>query len=82
MDYSTEQFDNIISFVIYQNKLYAGEILEGLLISVFSFAFYSDKDNTFGKYIYSNLCKIKDSTNLDIIKMFKEEKFVPNELKN
>ena len=82
MDYSTENFDNIISFVIYQNKLYAGEILEGLLISVFSFAFYSDKDNTFGKYIYSNLCKIKDSTNLDIIKMFKEEKFVPNELKN
>lgn len=82
LDYSKKNFENIIDFVRSQNKMYAGEIVEGILIFTFSLAFYSDKDNTFGKYIFSNIFKLKDSTNFEIVKMFKEELFIPKELNN
>ena len=35
LDYSTKNFDNIIFFVESQNKIFAGDILEDILISVF-----------------------------------------------
>ena len=81
-DYSIVNFKNILKFVKKQNCLYAGDIIEGILIYTFSYAFYSDKDNTFSKYLYNNLYKIKDPNNYDLISMFKEEKFFPNELHN
>ena len=81
-DYTKENFKKIIEFVKKQNKLYSGEIIEGILIYTFSHAFYSDKDNTLGKYVYSNLYKFKDPQNYDIINMFKQDKFYPRELKD
>ena len=82
LDYSTKNFDNIIFFVESQNKIFAGDIIEDILISVFSQAFFTDKDNTIDKYIYSNLYNAKDLTNFDIVTMIKAEKLIPNELKN
>ena len=82
LDYSTKNFDNIIFFVESQNKIFAGDILEDILISVFSRAFFTDKDSTINKYIYSNLYNAKDLTNFDIVTMIKAEKFIPKELTN
>ena len=81
-EYSKKNFENIIDFVKSQNTLYAGDIIEGILIYIFSYAFESEKDNTFSKYLYNNLYKIKDPNNYDLISMFKEERFFPNELHN
>ena len=81
-EYSKVNFENIIDFVKSQNTLYAGDIIEGILIYIFSYAFESEKDNTFSKYLYNNLYKIKDPNNYDLISMFKEERFFPNELHN
>ena len=82
LEYSKKNFENIMDFVRYQNKIYAGDIIEGILIHTFSLAFQSDKDNTFGKYIFSNIYKLKDQSNFDIVQMFKEALFIPDELKN
>ena len=82
LEYSKENFENIIDFVKIENKIYTGEIIEGVLIYTFSLAFQSDKDNTFGKYIFSNIYKLKDSTNFEIVQMFKESLLNPDELKN
>ena len=81
-EYSKNNFTNIVLFVKSQNKKNAGEILESILIYVFSLAFYSNKDNTLGEYIFNNISKLIDSTNYEIVKMFKEEKFIPEELKD
>lgn len=37
--YTKENFKNIICFIKTQNQVYAGEIIEGILIYTFSFAF-------------------------------------------
>lgn len=79
--YTKENFKNIICFIKTQNQVYAGEIIEGILIYTFSFAFYSDKDNSLNKYIFNNFYKFKDQDNYDIVDMFKTNKFVPKELK-
>ena len=80
MTYSKENMNNIIDFVKKQNLKHAGDILEDVLIYTFSFAFYSDKENTFGKYIFSNMYKFKDPSNFEITNFFSEEKFEPVEL--
>ena len=82
LEYSMKNIQNIIFFVKIQNQIFAGEIIEGILIYIFSEVFYSDKDNTFGKYIYSNLFKFKENNNYDILSMFKQEKFAQKELQN
>ena len=81
-EYSITNLKNILLFVKSQNNIFAGDIIEGILIYTFSYAFYSDIDNSFGKYIYSNLSKIKDRNNYDLSYMFKPDNFVPDELKN
>ena len=50
-DYTSENLINIEKFVKTQNNIYAGEILENILIIIFSFGFKTKRDNTFGKYI-------------------------------
>ena len=46
-DYSIENFNNIILFVKTQNSIFAGDIIEGILIYVFSFGFHATQDETF-----------------------------------
>ena len=65
-----EMLKNILKFVKKQNKLYAAEILENILITVFSFAFKDNpviphKYNTIGKYVHKNLLFLKGNSNLE-----------------
>ena len=81
-DYSTNNLNNIITFVRSQNQKYAGDILEGILIQIFGLAFKTDKDNTFSKYIYYNLSRITNTKNADLENWIQTTKFKPQELKN
>ena len=92
-EYSINNFKNIINFVKGQNRTLAGDILEGVLILIFSYAFETDKTNTFGEFIYKNLdlgesdkktydYKLESSENFDLAKWFKKDLFMPQELKD
>ena len=70
--YSKDNFNNIIYFIKTQNKKYIGEILEGILILIFTKAFKADKTKTFGRYIYNNLSLLKDSNNYELAKWFEK----------
>ena len=74
IEYSKKNFMNILNFIKTQNKVYAGEILEGILIIIFSLVIITDKDNCFGKYIYNNLLKLKDINNTDLATWFDNKK--------
>ena len=81
-EYTIENLKNILKFVKTQNELYAGEILENILIIVFSYVFDSKKENSFGKYLYNNMGLIKDKKNNDFKDWFKTDKFKDKELRN
>ena len=90
-EYSIDNFKKIIDFVKFQNKVLAGDILEGILILIFSYACKINKENTFGEFIYkmskensdnSPKYKLEESDNYDLAKWFKKNKFIPNELLN
>ena len=70
-EYSTDNLINIVKFVKEQNNLYAGEIIENILIIIFSFAFKTGKENTFGKYLYRNIKLLKEGNNNDLVNWFK-----------
>ena len=58
MKYENRNLNNIIKFVKNQNSMYAGEIIENILIIIFSFTFETSRDKTFEKYIYNDLQKL------------------------
>ena len=70
--FNKKNLENILDFIKSQNRKYAGDILEGILINIFSRAFEADTNETFGKYIYGNLSKMKIKT---FNYFFKKEKF-------
>ena len=72
--YENKNLINIVKFVKTQNNLYAGEIIENILIIVFSFACQTEKENSFGKFIYNNIGKLKKAKNNDLEKWFIKEK--------
>ena len=74
-EYSKENLINILNFIKTQNKIFAAEILENILIIVFSFCFKTKKENTFGKYIFNNMQKLRDHKNEELAKWFIPEKF-------
>ena len=80
IEYTIENFKNIIDFTKSQNSLFAEEIIEGLLIIIFSLAFKTDSSKTFEKYIYNNLSVIKKNYNYELSEWFQEKKFNPIEL--
>ena len=59
--YSKKNLINIVKFVKQQNYLYTGEIIENILIIIFSFAFKTGKENIFCKYLYIDIAKLKQS---------------------
>jgi len=67
-EYSVKNLSNIFDFVKKQNILFASEILENILIIIFSFAFKTEKENSFGKYLHNNMDLIKRMKNSDWIK--------------
>ena len=81
-DYTQRNLFNIIDFVKTQNKLFASEIIENILIIIFSFAFHTEKVNTFGKYIYNNIKKLRDTNNKDLADWFKKDNLRDDELKD
>ena len=77
--YSKQNFRNIIKFVKSQNILYSSDIIENILIIIFTIAFKTTKENTFAKYIYNNLHRIKQPDNTDLAEWFDSSKFKPGE---
>ncbi len=65
MKYENRNLNNIIKFVKKQNSMYAGEIIENILIIIFSFTFETSRDKTFEKYIYNDLQKLADKKKTD-----------------
>ena len=64
--------------------MFAGDIIEGIFIIIFSYGFESSKTNDFGKYIYINISKLRDQSNPDLIEWFKKAQnvFRHNEIKD
>ena len=75
IEYTFSNLKNILNFAKKQNKLYAAEIVENILIIVFSFAFKTRKENTFGKYLYNNIQRLKDKKSDEFSKWFVLDKF-------
>ena len=68
--YENKNLLNILKFVKTQNHLYAGEIIENILIIIFSFAFKTKKENIIEKYIYNNLKKLKSIKDDELVEWF------------
>ena len=81
-NYDIKNLRNIIKFVQSQNMKYCGDIIESILINLFSFAFKTEQDNSFGKYIFNNLTSIREHQEPDLLKWIKKEKLKPRELKD
>ena len=81
-DYDIKNLRNIIKFVQSQNMKYCGDIIESILINLFSLAFKSEQDNSFGKYIFNNLTSIREHQDPDLLKWIKKEKLKPREFKD
>ena len=79
IEYTSTNFKNIINFVETQNTKYTGDILEGILIKIFSSIIKIRKDETIEKIIFNNL---SNSKNIDIYNWFQIEKFKPKEMQN
>ena len=77
--YTKENFMNIIDFIKTQNLLFAGDIIEGILIMVFSLGFETDKDNCFGKFLFNNMTRFFSLRYNDLADWYKKEKFRKNE---
>ena len=84
LEYSIKNFKNILNYIKSQNLILAGDILEGILISVFSLAFKTEKENAFGEYLYEDIngkYKLEESEK-DLIQWFIKDEFRPKELQN
>ena len=90
-EYSNKNFKNILDFVKRQNKILSGDILEGILILIFSYAFKAKKVNTFGEFIYRNInkdekynydYKLENPGNFDLAKWFQKGKLKPVDLQS
>ena len=90
-EYSKENFGNIIKYVKTQNIKYPGEILENILLRLFTSIMYIPKNETINKNIYYNLINIysiknkaedKQKKDIEYIQNFiKYDKILPSELK-
>ena len=74
-EYTIQNLSNIIDFVKIQNTLFASEIIENILIVIFSFAFKTDKSISFSKLLYNNMDLIKRLRNSDWINCLLLNKF-------
>ena len=74
-EYTFKNLSNIIDFVKTQNTLFSSEIIENILIVIFSFAFKTEKGNSFEKLLYNNMEPIKRMRNSDLINWILLNKF-------
>ena len=83
--YNMKNFHNIIKFVKLQSYMFAGDIIEGILIFIFNYSFELTDDGDFGKYLYNNITRLREpSSNTNFSDWFKKSKliFMPEELKD
>ena len=82
--FTYKNFLNIINFVKKQNLMMAGNILEGILIIIFSTICVIPKEDYFGKYVYNNFEKLLNESNSVLSKWFEKAigYFQNNEIKN
>ena len=78
LDYTIENFDSIVNFITSQNTIYTAEILEYILIKIFSKTIKTNPENTVNTYIHNNLTKIRNDN--IFLSWFCLEKFNQNEL--
>ena len=81
-EYSMRNFNNIISFVKTQNVIFSGDIIESILIYIFSFAFEESHDYNFGRDIFINFYNLEKYSNIDLVDMFKTDNFNVEELED
>ena len=81
-DYTKENLQNIIYFVKAQNSIYCGDIIENILIIIFSKVFYIEREHALYKFIFNNLNKIREQKNKEFLKWIKQEKLAPYEFNN
>ena len=75
IEYTTQNFRNIINFVKTQNSIFYSEIVENLLIIVFGMAFKTEKENIFGRYLYNDIEILKSNKNYILANWFNQKKF-------
>ena len=82
--FTYKNFLNIINFVKKQNLMLAGNILEGILIIIFSCKCTIPKEDYFGKYVYNNFEKLLNESNSVLPQWFNKAQgfFQNNEIKN
>lgn len=91
-EYSKENFENIIKYIQTQNIKYPGEILEIILLKIFSSIMKVPQKETINKYIYYNLENLfsinekpeeKKKEEINYLQNFLSyDKILPEELKN
>jgi len=59
-EYSIENLKNIIYFLKKQNYKYCGDIMEQILIKIFSLIFQAEQDTQISKYIFNNLNMVRE----------------------
>ena len=77
-EYSKKNFQNIIQFVKNQNLIYAGEILEKIVLSIFTSVMSIPQNETINNYIYNNLLNIYSIKNKDEKARNEEIDFIQN----
>ena len=65
-----------------QNLKYCGDIIEQILIIIFSKVFETGKDNTINKYIFNNLLLINERGNYEFFNWIKNESLCKDEFNN
>ena len=81
--YSRKNFYNIINFIKTQNRNFAGEIVEDILIYIFSKVIKVDVNETIGKYIFCNLYELtyQQKSKSKLVSWFKDSnKLLKNEV--
>ena len=81
-EYSIKNLRNIIMFTESQNLKYCGDIIEQILIIIFSKVFETGKDNTINKYIFNNLLLINERGNYEFFNWIKNESLCKDEFNN
>ena len=77
-EYSKKNFQNIIQFVKNQNLIYAGEILENIVLRIFTSVMSIPQNETINNYIYNNLLNIYSIKNKDEKARNEEIDFIQN----
>ena len=78
-EYSLPNLIRIIMFIKMQNLKFCGDIIENMIIYIFSKAFLVSQDKEVSSYISNNLNKIREQKNSEFNQWIKNGKFIPPE---